>query len=62
MSTVRREEEKVKDPEKTETENKINRKLDALRSAVRALFIEGDYIRGELIDVLDDAWRKEEDD
>lgn len=48
----------MKDPEKTETENAINRKLDALKTVVTALATRGEP--GITIDILEEAWKEEE--
>lgn len=65
---VRREEKKVKDLEKTETENErlkaenvVNRKLDALKVAVIKIAAIGRAPSGIVLDLYQ-AWKEEEED
>ena len=53
--------------EKTEAENMINRKLDALKEAVLSLILRGAPVLGGVIDAeraerLEGAWKREDDE
>jgi len=47
-------------PEKTETENAINRKLNALRAAVTIIIANGSYPGWPLTD-LGEAWKEKDE-
>ena len=56
----------MNDNEKTETENAINRKLDALKAAIEELMLHeiGAYpsIEWAAMGVLNKAWKEQEED
>jgi len=53
----------MNDNEKTEAENAINRKLDALKEVVTGLVKATIRLQPEIaLDYLKEAWKKEEED